>query len=329
VSTVRLLSMVAITLEGVGLLSAPRTALAYSSTDQVAAVSARASSDYVRPKLADGSFKPEYYAFGEGGHWTGANRDPSMDGLRFIDVAKAIAGPLQERNYMPTSDPKATKLLILVYWGKTRTPGSVNDSQAVQNLEVANEIEAASKSAQNEKLIASNVAPSLSGPLMVCGRVQTVADNEQVTDRIDSENTSTSAMAVVSAENHQRDQLDAQNATMLGYDAAWGETAGLEGTPLEHRRTELVQEIEEERYFVVLMAYDFQLMWKEKKHKLLWETRFSVPRRSLGFDKYLVAMTQQAARYFGRNSHNLEHVDMPVGRVDVGDIKSLGVVLNK
>ena len=316
-------------LAGSVLLFAPNRSLAFSSTDQVAAVSSRASGDYVRAKQQDGSLKPEYYAFGEGGRWTGANRDPSMDDLKFIDVAKAISVPLQAQNYLPTRDPKATKLLILVYWGRTRTPGSINDSDAEQNLEVANGRLDASKSAQIEKLTASNVAPSLSGTLMVCGRIQTVADNEQITDRIDSENSSTSAMAVVSAENHQREQLDAQNAMMLGFDQAMGETAGLEGTPFEHRRIELIQQVEEERYFVVLMAYDFQLMWKERKHKLLWETRFSVPKRNLGFDKYLLTMTQQASKYFGHNSRGLERVDMPEARVEVGDIKSLGVVMDK
>jgi hypothetical protein len=40
-------------------------------------------------------------------------------------------------------------------------------------------------------------------------------------------------------------------------------------------------------------------------------------------------MTQQASKYFGRNSRGLEHVDLPEGRVEVGDIKSLGVVMDK
>jgi len=136
-------------------------------------------------------------------------------------------------------------------------------------------------------------------------------------------------MAVVSAENNARNMLDAQNAAMLGFEAALGEASGFAGTALEHRRTELVAEIEQQRYFVVLMAYDFQLMWKEKKHKLLWETRYSVPERGRGFDKYLVVMTQQASRYFGKRSRGLERFDLPEGRVDVGDVQSLGVVMAK
>jgi hypothetical protein len=177
--------------------------------------------------------------------------------------------------------------------------------------------------------MAANVEHSLTGAGMGCGRVQTVADNDQITTRLDSQSASNGAFAVLAAENNARDQLDAQNAMMLGFDRAISETQGLVGTPMEHRRTDLFQEIEQQRYFVVLMAYDFQLMWKAKKHKLLWETRFSVPQRGKGFDGYLVAMTQQASKYFGRNSRGLEHVDLPEGRVEVGDIKSLGVVMDK
>ena len=306
-----------------------RSLAAETQSDEIATVASLKSDDYVRAKLSDGTIKPEYYAFAEGGRWTGQGRDPSMDSLKFMDVARTISGSLKEQAYYPTRDPKDTRLLIVVYWGKTRTPGSMEDSVAAQNLQVADAKAAEEKSTDRQKLMAANAAPSLNGPGMVCGRVQTVADSDQVTTRLDSQSASNGAFAVLAAENNARDQLDAQNAMMLGFDRAISETQGLVGTPMEHRRTDLFQEIEQQRYFVVLMAYDFQLMWKAKKHKLLWETRFSVPQRGKGFDGYLVAMTQQASKYFGRNSRGLEHVDLPEGRVEVGDIKSLGVVMDK
>ena len=311
---------------GLGILALCQPSLAFSSSDRVTAVAAHTSDDDARSKLPDGTFQPEYFAFGEGGHWTGATSDPSIDNLRFIDVARAIAGPLGDQNYLPSRDPKKTKLLILVYWGRTRSPGSLNDSLEVQTLQTADSKLGASKSAQDQKLASATVIPSATGPTMVCGRIQTVTDNAQVTDRIDAENASTSALAVVAAENSSRDQIDVQNAAMLGFDAALRETEGLRGTPLEHRRDDLVQEIEQQRYFVVLMAYDFQLLWKEKKHKLLWETRYSVPERGRDFDKYLISMSERASYYFGRKSDGVMHLDLPEGHVNVGDIRTLGAL---
>ena len=69
---------------------------------------------------------------------------------------------------------------------------------------------------------------------------------------------------------------------MLGYDSKRQGTIGTdtgrirEFSALRKGREDLVSEIEVDRYFVVLLAYDFQVLWKEKKHKLLWETRFSI-----------------------------------------------------
>jgi len=42
-------------------------------------------------------------------------------------------------------------------------------------------------------------------------------------------------------------------------------------TALRFRRRELIDDIEDDRYFVVLLAYDFQQLWKQKKRVLLWD----------------------------------------------------------
>jgi hypothetical protein len=87
----------------------------------------------------------------------------------------------------------------------------------------------------------------------------------------------------------------------------------------------LIDDVEDDRYFVVLMAYDFQLLWKEKKHKLLWETRFSIRQRRNAFDQQLAAMAQYASRYFGQDSHGLIRQPIPEGQVILGELKVVGV----
>ena len=37
-------------------------------------------------------------------------------------------------------------------------------------------------------------------------------------------------------------------------------------------------------------------------------------------------MTSRASQYFGRNSRGLEHLELPEGRVEVGDVRSLGAL---
>lgn len=265
--------------------------------DDITAVSSRVSSEYVRVKLTDGSFQPEYYAFGKGGKWGGEVSDSSMDKLHFEDVLRVIAGPLSEQDYLPGKDPNKTKLIIMVYWGTTAVPMPASESAAYQNMETlqseANSLMRIGLIAEANALIASGVAQ-------------------------------------LNVESDQRDNLDFKNAKMLGYDseALIGTDFGnsRRGTALGFHQDDLVKEIEDNRYFVVLMAYDFQLMWKLKEHKLLWETRFSINERHNNFDKALPMMAKYASRYFGRDSKGLLRTQVPAGSVEIGNLKSLGEV---
>jgi hypothetical protein len=248
--------------------------------DDITTVSGRTSKDYVRTRLASGSFAPETYAFGKGGNWAGAKVDASIDKLNFLNVARMIALPLANQNYLPSKDPKTMKLLIMVYWGTTHSPenSGLGGSQLVEWWQLGGDLE--------------------------------------------------KDVAVAGAKMAK--QIDRSNAAMLGYDSWWAETQGdNKGTALGNERQDLLTEIEEDRYFVVLMAYDFQLIWKEKKHKLLWETRFSIRQRHHDFDKDLPAMAQFASQYFGQDSDGLVHKAIPLGHVEIGEVKSLGEVTEK
>jgi hypothetical protein len=296
------------------------------STDDITSVSSKTSRDYVRTKLADGSFQPESYAFGEGGRIPGTVRDVSIDRLSFMDVAKVIAGPLNSQAYVPTRDPATTKLLILVYWGRTGTPMRGDESAETQNLQGASGKAADAKNSIAQQEVAAETLRTENGPGMVCGHIQSNTTVAQVDDQIDADNAMTGALAMVAAQERSREQQDAANAAVLGYDDLWAETAGYQSGPFEIRRRDLVEELEQSRYFVVLMAYDFQDMWKHKQHKLLWETRLSIRQRHHAFDRDLSSIVRYASEYFGQDTHGLIRKELPPGRVDVGDVKSLGIV---
>ena len=240
---------------------------ARAENSDIAAVSSRASDDYVRAKLPNGSYASEAYAFGEGGLWAGPMRDETIDNLHFIDVARTIAVPLAGQNYLPAKDPNKTRLLIMVYWGTTAGTAESPNAIDPKNSE--------------EKLMFKD----------------------------------------------QFDRADFQNARLLGYDSE-----GVIGTDYGrnllltalHRKTEdLTEEIEDNRYFVVLMAFDFQLMWKQRKPKLLWETRFSIRERRNDFGLALPAMAQDASRYFGQDSHGLIRERLPDTNIILGEPKVL------
>ncbi len=287
---------------------------ARADEDVLTAVYSQVSDDYVRAKLPDGSFQPETYTFGEGGHLAGPMRDDSVDTLSFMELAKVIAAPLADMEYIPADgrDPNETKMLIMVYWGKTSGTENSSGSTTYENLQSSQ--------------------PGTPPPPVVPAGNSHVAPGGAKTNAAAAaarQNAYTGAMAAAAAENNLRDQIDGQNAALLGYDGELAATAGQEMTAFRLRRADLIGEIEENRYLVVLMAYDFQELWKHKKHKLLWVTRMSVRERGTDFTKVLPAMVRYGSQFFGRDSQGLVRKTLPVGRVDVGEVKSLGVVPEK
>lgn len=273
----------------------------------ITAVSSKATKDYSRTRLADGSYQSELYAFGEGGYWGSQLSDVSIDKLKFLDIARVIAPPLAAKNYLPSKDPNKTTLLIMVYWGTTTVPPPVEDDPLYQNYQQA---------------------ISQSGILLSQRSGEPQAVQDILTDEANS--VLTAGLRQLSVANHDRDVLDFKNASMLGYDADGliGTEFGknVEHTALGTTYKDEVSEIEDNRYFVVLMAYDFQLLWKKRQHKLLWETRFSINERHNHFDAALPAMAAAASKYFGENTKGLVRKEVREGQVNIGEVKSLGEV---
>jgi len=266
----------------------------------ITAVSSKVAPDYIRKKLSNGSFAPEYYSFAPGGNWGGQLSDLTIDRLTFLDVAHVIAVPLAERKYLPARDPKTTRLLVMVYWGTTAVPSPLSDTPAYGEFSAA------------QAYLHRFTLPSVTGRQVIAGGPEANAAMDQMS----------SATALLNIENRGRESMDFANALMLGYDSPGliGTEEGIytKGTARGYERDELYAEIEDNRYFVVLMAYDFQLLWKQKKHKLLWETRFSITERNNQFDKALPAMAEYASQFFGQPSHGLVRDHIKEGQVEVG-----------
>lgn len=284
------------------------TAAVSAKAEIVEAIEAKASSDYVRKKLPDGTFATESYVFGKGDNLGGARVDPTIDNMDFMDVAKIIAVPLAEQHYLPTTDPKTTKLLIMVYWGTTRPAESDANSSSTHLAIEANQRQSNARIALKDAASASEIR-SAQRDLMA-------ANDELLTANIG-----------IQAENQRREDADMRTATLLGYDSWWIATnAAMDGSPLGRRKADLKLELENDRYFVVLSAFDYQTLVSKKKMKFLWEVRFSIREQSNQFDKSLASMAAGAAKYFGRDSNGLHHDDVPEGRIEIGDVKNLGVV---
>jgi hypothetical protein len=276
--------------------------------EETVAISAKVSNGYTRVKLPDGSFKVETYAFGKGDNWSSARVDASTDKLDFMTVARTVAVPLANRNYMPTRDQKTTNLLIMVYWGTTRAPEGASNTEATRQIHDAERVQNQAQMALNHAHTPGDIKVALVGTAVAAAQMRDSVEQLQ-------------------AEQSKRENVDAKLVAILGYDSWWLTTESASGGgERAFRKQDMLDELEEDRYFVVLMAYDFQEMVKKKKSKLLWEAHISIREHSNQFDQRLETMVNQASQFFGSDSKGLNHFDLPVGKVEVGAVKSLGVV---
>jgi hypothetical protein len=261
---------------------------AFAGGEVLTAVFSQTFNGYARTKLADGSYKPETFALGEGGHHSGLVRDDSIDRLPFGELTRVLAPYLASQNYVATPSLEKTDLMIVVHWGTT-IPYSYQS--ALDSLQGA-------------------MTPSAEGMTMG-GDL-------------------TSYFMMMNLDNRMRDRANALNGALLGYSSEL-DRVGFAYAPLGlgpriSRFSDLIADLEEERYYIILAAFDFQLAWRKKHLKPLWITRVSIRAHRNRFDRQVETMIASASRYFGEDSRVLIRDLVPEGKVKIGEPKVLEVV---
>ena len=318
-------------LAGGTLLLSP-TAFCADNSGGIMAVYSSVSPAYVRTAGPGGSFKPETYAFGEGGDLGGPMKDATIDKLRFLDIARMIAPSLAAQNYLPSTskDPGKTDLLIMVYWGTTRgTSGADSPEYQIAQALMPSPLWIAPAGNPNAGGASTLAGVNTSAFCRSCRNWsggQAVAGEQQQSAVLGAARDSAleQSWTMIHAANQQRDKQNLANAAILGYLPEMKRVAGYKMTALHQFQEDIIDDVEENRYFVVLLAYDFQTLWKHKQRKLLWETRFSIRERGNDFSKELGTMTRYASRYFGKGSDGLIRRPLPEVRIIIGDPKFLG-----
>jgi hypothetical protein len=132
-----------------------------------------------------------------------------------------------------------------------------------------------------------------------------------------------------------QDLVDLQNARLMGFDSThlfdqgFNDPSNMMANIRRQVHSGDLEAVKEDRYFVILRAFDFQEAWKQRKIRLLWETRFSVSQRGRDFRKDLPGMAMTASQYFGQDTHGIVEKPIPEGRVEIGVPQSLGPVREK
>lgn len=282
---------------------------ALHAVDAPVAVFSETFNGYQRTRLPDESFKPETYAFGEGGAWTANETDGPANQLTFARVSQAAARALARAGYVPTPGPEQTDLLILVFWGRTLGSRETNPGLAPHSTTGLSALR------DPIELAPPGPAPAAASP---GNRAPTTHPETQAALQSAASAAQDSQLWQIDLDNRARDAIDERNARILGY------TDALERARFIRHMTsgrDLLDEIAHNRYFVVLHAYDFRTAWKEKKMKPLWSVRISIEEGDDTFDASLERMLASAARLFGQRSRVLKRHLVPEGRAIPGPLQ--------
>lgn len=272
----------------VSIMALVSTAITGKSGEYVT-ISSTAAPPYIRSKDANGHAINSTYIVAEGKHFESNTVDKRMSKTTLPDVLKLLAPGLTKQHYIPAPVPADADIIIVIHWGSTvvyEDPLSSTQDQARQ--------------AALEKYKDSYDKNGIADP----GELNELASNSE------------------GAEN-SRDAAIYRNAMLLGYAPTLEKLHRAPGMLREEERR-LRDELNEERYFIVLMAYDYKA-FKQKDPKLLWVTRMSVRSAGTNFTEALPMLSEAGARVYGQQLNGLKQArsDVKEGHVTIGEMKTV------
>ena len=296
-------------------------AMAVDGTDSVVtSVFSRSFNNYQRPARSDGTDQPLTYVVAKGGAEPGMNADDSMNDVKFAGVVRVLGKYLAKQSYYPAKDARKADLMLVVHWGKT-IPG--NDGLSRNMLDY---------SLQSFETLQQQMHEGIGrAPGIDLHADEKARARNQVTDALDeaAQEEIVQGMHEIRFAQDARIEADRHNANLLGYTAELirrdnPSLYGGAGTAY----ADLIDDIESERYYVSVTAYDFQEALQHKNKKGLWRTVASIDARGNRFDERLLTMVERASRYFGRDSGRLIRQFEYTPHINLGELKLLGVVDN-
>ena len=289
----------------------------------VTAVFSRSFNKYERPTRADGSDQPLTYVIAKGGAEPGMFPDQSLDEVRFAGIVRVLGKYLAGRAYFPAKDAKKADLMLVVHWGKTKpfADGTsqnllVTGMQGFETMQTMRAFPDAPKAVSGGAQGFGSTSNTEVGADPI-GAALNEAATEQMVQGLEQ----------IRFGQDARYDADRHNANLLGYTAELNRRDnpslyGGAGTAY----TDLLSDLESERYYVSVTAYDFQEALLHKKNKGLWRTVASIDARDNRFEERLVSMIDKASKYFGRDSDRLIRQFDYTPHINLGELKSLGVV---
>lgn len=275
-------------------------------------ISALASPAYTAQKFFDGKPRAETYVVMQGNYFSGATVDHSIDRMPFRQIAGFLAEELAKRAYLPSRDPNSADLLLVIHWGTTMPTVSTKEmmAQTNPNLDVSSSRDTLSQASQSESGMSTAGVDLLSG----LGAESNI-NAEYASD-----------LLLQQTDENEAAASQANTASLLGYTATlrkFKDSMLPTVTEITLRRT-----LEQERYFVIVQAYDLHQWKKGVPNKTVWSIRLNISSPGNNFAMAMSRMSKAGLDYFGRTTDEVTTVRSKTydGNVKVAPLVILGEV---
>jgi hypothetical protein len=255
-----------------------------------------ASEEYLKERARDPEKKIQSYEFLEGHHFKGSSYDKGVQEMTVEELVYDLAQHLIKQDFYPNPIVGEGDLLIVVHYGVAE-----REENMMELLGIANESD----------LLDMNVS----------GTDLTVGDTASNAAFLDVMDTLVSTQSMTQALNSGGRMTRRQKAQILGLDSISYKPSHFTSN------YEYQQMMRESRYFVVLMAFDYQRFLKKDETVLLWSTRYNIRTPGQSFETAIKEMNVIGGDYFGKNFDKLMRKRRDDdSRVEIGEIEVIGHV---
>jgi len=262
-------------------------------------IDSEASTTYNEVKENDSGAKYETYVFIKGNFYDGDFADKSLRTASFEEVAATLAENMKQRNYYPSSSPSEGDLLIVVHYGTTSVEPDLE-----------------------ELFMLDSTDPYAQGETGIGGFYSEGSEEEPGFSEVYSDDyVDLADLSDFGANNTAQHQQTMRN-NRLGISKVLNRK-NITAT----EEFDLRVEMQDERYFIILMAYDYEKLRLEKERELLWTTRFSVPSIGTNFEDAYPALARAASAYYGTSLEKYAKTSthFGTGTVEIGTLETVGV----
>lgn len=254
----------------------------------------------------------ETYVFARGRYFNDTPMDRYLARMEFRTIATTLAQDLRKNSYLPAPSLLDADLVLVVHWGVTQAIETAADAtQYDQDL-----VRVAANAAEEARTQLDD--PAVRNNLEAVKQAQLEATQAQLDLR---NQTSLSLSMNRRDEGHQQSNMELLGLQNALYEADKGMFVSELGETLRLM-------INEERYFIVVMAYDAKAL-REGRKRRVWTMRGSIRAAGVNFAIALDRISGAAANAFGRPQSGLafeigKDRRVKEGKVEIGEITVLG-----